>query len=97
MRHRSFVGSSKFHDFVPLGSSGYLRRAYCRLSTSLGADQRCAYQCGAAIPAHWGQNVHPFSELCARPLPLQLRYSSIYVGNSGSFTNLHISDNVEIL
>ncbi|CAH2230842.1 jg15291 [Pararge aegeria aegeria] len=66
--HRSLVGSSKFHGSVPLGSSGYLRRAECRLSTSLGVDQRFAYQFGAAIPAPWDPNVHPFSELCARTI-----------------------------
>ncbi|CAH2238971.1 jg19295 [Pararge aegeria aegeria] len=25
-------------------------------------------QCGAAIPAPWDPNVHPFSELCAPPV-----------------------------
>ncbi|CAH2233866.1 jg18650 [Pararge aegeria aegeria] len=83
---RSFVGSYKFHGFVQHVSSGSLR-----LSTSLGVNQRCAYQCGAAIPAIWAHNVHPFSELCAQIASRQLRYLS-YVGNSGSSTDLLIYD-----
>ncbi|CAH2244818.1 jg5168 [Pararge aegeria aegeria] len=81
--HRSFVGSSKFLGFVPPGSSGYLRRALCRLFASLEVDRRDATLTSAGLP---------FQHLGTPILPLQLHDSLSYVGNSGSSTDLHISD-----
>ncbi|CAH2267663.1 jg11566 [Pararge aegeria aegeria] len=66
--HRSFVESSKIHGPGPLVSSGSQRVAWCRLSTSLGADQRCVYLCGVAIRTPWNPNVYQFSELCSPPI-----------------------------
>ncbi|CAH2239884.1 jg4569 [Pararge aegeria aegeria] len=51
---------------------------------------------GAAIPAPWDSNVHPFSERCAPPIGTLASYSLSYVGNSGSSTDLHISAHIAL-
>ncbi|CAH2235720.1 jg1536 [Pararge aegeria aegeria] len=55
------------------------------LLTSLGVDQRCAYQFRDAIPAPWDPNVHPFyPNYVPGSLPLPLRDSLSYVGVTDS-------------
>ncbi|CAH2264988.1 jg5051 [Pararge aegeria aegeria] len=52
-----------------------------RLSTSLGVDQRCAYQCRAAIPALWDPNCAPPIATSASRLVEPWRYLWFFYGS----------------